>query len=213
MIQIYLQTNLLISFVKGIPGYNNRGKLDLMYSDTGRLPCIHKGHLVPAEIYSFDEDHLSSTFTYTNAVPQYASFNSGQWSKYERRIKKYARNTCSKKGGNLFLLTGTSNIRITLSTNDKIRIKKKASKKMPEEPNIVIPNSMWTAGCCVSLFHTKVFGSFAVMGNNHPVKQKMHMTEMYVTTLEQILKRQMNSQIELFPGQPLCSDPSKDVDI
>ena len=47
---------------------------------------------------------MLSTFTYTNAVPQIAVFNSGQWAQYERRIREYATNNCSPQGGDLYLI-------------------------------------------------------------------------------------------------------------
>ena len=65
---------------------------------------IHKGHLVPAETYSFSPGYMRSTFTYTNAVPQYGTFNSGQWAVYEKKIRNYAQNTCSKNNGEQFTI-------------------------------------------------------------------------------------------------------------
>lgn len=176
-----------------------------MYSDTGNLPCIHKGHLVPAQTYSFSKDHIRSTFIYTNAVPQYAKFNSGQWSNYEKRIRDYARKSCSKKGGDLYLLTGISERRISWSSEDSIEATFEQVDHMPKLPNIVIPNSMWTAGCCVSVLDQHVLGSFAVIGNNVPLKEEILMTQVSVKTLTGLLK------LNLFPGKPGCSEDKNDV--
>lgn len=79
---------------------------------------------------------------------------------------------------------------------------------MPEQPRIVIPNSMWTAGCCVSVIGQKVRGSFAVIGNNHPDKQEIVMTEVTVKSLTILL-----DVINLFPGKAGCSQDKNDVDI
>lgn len=175
-----------------------------MYLKTAK-PSIHKGHLVPAETYSFSEAHLRSTFTYTNAVPQYATFNSGQWSKYERRIRDYAENHCSKQTADLYLLTGISKRRIEPGAK-KSRVK--PLLRMPEQPRIVIPNSMWTAGCCVSVSGQNVLGSFAVIGNNHPDKQEIAMSKVTVRSLTILL-----DVTDLFPGKPGCSQDTNDVDI
>ena len=174
-----------------------------MYSNAGVLPLIHKGHLVPAQIYSFSDACIRSTFTYTNAVPQYATFNSGQWSKYERRIRHYAVDTCSQKWrGNLYLLTGTSNRRIKLEKGNNVVAKDEQLVRMPEAPNIVIPNSMWTAGCCVGLSGL-VHGSFAVIGNNDPDKDKTYMVQVSVKGLTTLL-----GVADLFPGNSGCSQQS-----
>ena len=177
-----------------------------MYSDSGALPCIHKGHLVPAETYSFSDAHLRSTFTYTNAVPQYATFNSGQWSNHERLIRVYAEFICSKNGGDLYLLTGISDKEIRFKPGNIIKAKAKLLDLMPEPPYIVIPNSMWTAGCCVTIVGQNVLGSFAVIGNNDPRKDKIRMSQVAVKTLTKLLKL-----TDLFPGKPGCSDDINDV--
>ena len=170
-----------------------------MYSNTHYRPCIHKGHLVPAETYSFSHYNIHSTFVYTNAVPQYQTFNSGEWSKYEEKIRDYDEE-CAKNGGDLYLLTGISDHRIGLNMEDDIYdqgIPEGTPDRMPEDPNIVIPNSMWTAGCCVK--GQKVLGSFAVIGNNVPIKDNIHMSQASVRKLEEIIH--VN---DLFPGNSGC---------
>ena len=175
-----------------------------MYFKPGR-PSIHKGHLVPAETYSFSEAHLRSTFTYTNAVPQYGTFNSGQWAKYERRIRDYAKNVCSTKQADLYLLTGISDVKIQLGQGNLINTLRKP-KRMHKLPKIVIPNSMWTAGCCVR--GTRVFGSFAVIGNNVPNKEKIDMSQVTVDQLASII-----GNVDLFPGNDDCHNRKIDVTI
>ena len=148
--------------VTGIPA-DNQGS-DKMYLKT---PRIHKGHLVPAETYSFSEGHLGPTFTYSNAVPQYGTFNSGQWAEYEKKIRNYANNKCSTKQVDLYLLPGLSEVTIQQGHGNSIKTLK--PKLMRKFPKVVIPNSMWTAGCCVR--GTRVFGYFAVIGNNVSYKE------------------------------------------
>ena len=183
-----------------------------MYSNTGHLPCIHKGHLVPAETFSFTDNNIRSTFVYTNAVPQYQTLNSGQWSVYEEKIRKYGENTCAKNGGNLYLLTGISDRRIGRNIKGMYHgIPAGTPKRMPEDPKIVIPNSMWTAGCCVS--GRNVLGSFAVIGNNDPIKDHIYMSEVTVKRLEGIIGTDVIGGINLFPGNDNCNDIKHDVDI
>lgn len=183
-----------------------------MYSNTGDLPCIHKGHLVPSKTYSFSAEHLLSTFTYTNAVPQYAAFNSGQWVQHENKIRKFAER-CNNSNGDLYLLTGISDKRITNSSIIKNTGKSsittikplQLNTRMPEGPRIVIPNSMWTAGCCV------IGGmgySFAVIGNNAWVKNEMFMSQLTVKDLESAIGIDY-----LFPGNPNCHFKKNDETI
>ncbi len=170
------------------------------------VPKIHKGHLVPAETYSFSPGHIRSTFTYTNAVPQYGSFNTGQWAAYEKRIRNYAKNECAtKKNGDLYLLTGVSDIQINSQGNSIVP--PGTPQRMSKQPNIVIPNSMWTAGCCIS--GAQVFGSFAVIGNNVPNKLGIFMSKLTVNELEDII----GIMIDLFPGNSDCSDDHYNVNI
>lgn len=115
-----------------------------------------RGHLVPSRTYSSSQERHDSTYTYTNAVPQEKSWNRGVWSKFESRIRRYAKETCTAGPfpGDLFLLTGTSFARIG-KLNGKIELIKYLKE-------IAIPNSLWTAGCCVR--KKGIAESFAVMG-------------------------------------------------
>ena len=175
-----------------------------MYSNTRDFLSIDRGHLVPAETYSFAKDKIRSTFVYTNAVPQYATFNEGQWSDFEAKIRNYGKNKCGRGLAKLYLLTGISDIKITFSNETIIMFKKGKVKRVPLEPKIVIPNSMWTAGCCVE--DKEVVGSFAVIGNNSPIKDEIYMEKLPVESLEEII-----GGINLFPGNDDCNDINKDV--
>ena len=177
---------------------------------------IHKGHLLPAETFSFSKDHLRSTFTFTNAVPQYAAFNSGQWAKYERRIRTYATNTCRVKDGTLDLLTGISEVRIQIRDDGKkvANVPHGPIKRISNSPNTVIPNSLWTAGCCVRA-DGEVLGSFTMIGNNVQNTKLIHMAQLTVTVLEKFLHVGLDGTgggvIHLFPGNNGCSKESNNV--
>ncbi|XP_078355032.1 uncharacterized protein LOC144639612 isoform X1 [Oculina patagonica] len=189
---------------KGIPK-SNQGSTN-MYRG---VPFIHKGHLLPAETFSFTKNHLRSTFTYTNAVPQYAAFNSGQWAKYEKKIRKYATNKCSVQGGTLYLLTGISEVRIQTHNGQPVaNLRSDPPKRIEKQPNIVIPNSMWTAGCCVHS-NGAALGAFALIGNNDQNTNLIHMSQVKVIDLQHFLhvgvKGVGSLAVHLFPGNRGCS--------
>jgi DNA/RNA endonuclease G (NUC1) len=168
---------------------------------------IQKGHLVPSETYSFDCLNVVATFTFTNAVPQYQAFNTGPWKAFENKVRKSAAE-CSKKNGNLYLLTGISEVEIPAP--GKQAVQKPLTffpQNIPNDiANIDIPNSMWTAGCCV-LQNKKVFGKFAAIGNNKQANNQMH--EITVKKLQKILAIGVAGKgaasIKLFPGNVNCA--------
>ena len=168
-----------------------------------------KGHLLPAETYSFTDDHLDSTFTYTNAVPQKTKFNSGAWLQYEKKIRNYASQTCSTDTEKLFLITGISEAHIEQNEDGDLYAVPKALKFMkPSDGNIAIPNSMWTAGCCIVPSKGAV-EAFAVIGNNLYSKKETNMFKATVRQLEGLLHTGVKgfggSAIRLFPGNSGCS--------
>ena len=171
-----------------------------------------KGHLLPAEIYSISKPHMDSTFTYTNAAPQVRGFNSGVWSNYEGKIRDYAK-YCSTNGGDLYLITGISEVRINVDATSK-KITAKLERMTPFR-GITIPNSFWTAGCCVNPTNTLVIGAFAGIGNNLKDKSRVQMSQMVVKELEALLAVGVKGiglgAIDLFPGNHNCYDRAKQI--
>ena len=180
-----------------------------------------RGHLVPVNILSYSHKSARDTFIYTNCVPQIAGFNRGQWNKYERKIKIYARKTCSQNGGTLYLITGTSKVKFVWTLYGQGQI------IGSEEPlqwfhnnadvndRIAIPNSMWTVGCCLNLNTNQVVGAFGVMGDNSINKKRLNkfmMSRQTVADVESALKLE-DPTIKLFPseGNKGCYDPEKNV--
>ena len=185
--------------------------------------------MVPAATFSNSQEYYDSTFTYTNTVPQDSSFNRGQWSSFEKKIRKYAK-TCTnpqfgQPAGKLYLLTGTSFARIQEHQNNVQSNFQAKVTTLPIETiikgNIFVPNSLWTAGCCVHQngFYTK---SFAVMGNNVPKDDLASLTrQVTVQELQTILTKDVNyfklnnniglGEVELFPGNNRCSSPFHDL--
>lgn len=177
--------------------------------------------MVPARTYSSSQERRDSTYTYTNAVPQKPLFNQGMWSTFENRIREYARQTCTQPtpgpngepAGTLYLLTGTSFVRIQQQNNHGVvgvvgvmgNINQIGNNNAGE---IFVPNSLWTAGCCVRQNGAST-RSFAVMGNNvQNNNQNLQLTlQITVQQLQGILAVDVNSigpNISLFPGDQNC---------
>lgn len=166
-----------------------------------------RGHLAPAGTLSSTMEGYLSTYTYTNAVPQYKGFNSGDWNVFEELIRKYAKQCILKPGrGTLYLLTGTSFT--TFSTDgvidNKLAIKTLLNKG--DKSDISIPNSLWTAGCCV---YANGAESFAVIGKNDQIPK---LQEIKLAKLEEILRADVGNEglgiggpaVKLFPGNENC---------
>ena len=175
-----------------------------------------KGHLLPAMTYSFSEAYMRSTFTYTNAVPQISGFNRGQWAQYEKRIRQYATRECSPNGGDLYLITGISEVSLHCDgggATQEIPLQELGAKTAPK---VSIPRSMWTAGCCIAPSRG-VLGAFAVIGNNVKDKKKVFISQVKMTKLQDFLligvKGFGGTDINLFPANPECSDPLKWVNL
>ena len=170
---------------------------------------IHRGHLAPFEILSHSATSGLASFSYTNAVPQYRTFNCGQWRVYEGRIRQFAEDRCAALGGSLYLITGTSEARLVGQGG---QVEPQGMDTFPNKPNIQthlsIPNSMWTVGCCVQA--GQVLEAFAVIGNNVPLANQVFMSNPSVAQVEQFIRVGANDQtIQLFPGSPDCYAANK----
>jgi len=179
----------------------------------------HKGHLVPAATYSSSQGRYDSTYTYTNAVPQKPHFNTGRWSQFEGRIREYARLQCTRPiqphghqavpAGTLYLLTGTSFVRIQQQQNNQVVGNADFVSQIGNDNTgrIFVPNSLWTAGCCVRQ-NGQFTESFAVMGNNvQNNQQNLQLTlQITVAQLQGILAEDMDAlnNVNLFPGDANC---------
>ena len=132
----------------------------------------------------------SSTYQFTNAVPQRGSFNMGQWRVWEGRIRTYAANVCIPSHAELYLITGVSFVGIT-NANPPQAAPVPIATLPPAPPNnpaaIDIPNTMWTAGMCVSTQGGPSY-SFAVIGNNVHNVAGMFTKQITVAQLEAILQ-------------------------
>ncbi|XP_044181703.1 uncharacterized protein LOC114960528 [Acropora millepora] len=196
---------------------------DDLYSKGKNAAHYQRGHLLPFSIYSFDENYGKSTFDYSNAVPQRAEWNQGDWKSFEKAIKRYTQLTCGcRYRGKMYLLTGTSQFAYHhtfapkfLQTPENSRPNEKitytsTTKSNPHERSIKIPNVMWTAGCCIGSDpqndKRKKVESIAVIGKNVP--KDTYTTSTTVLELQQMLTDAKNpNPVILFPGETACSDP------
>ena len=131
------------------------------------------------------------------------------------KIRNYASQTCSTDSGDLFLITGISEAHIEQNEDGALYAVQKDLKFMKLfGDNIAIPNSMWTAGCCIVLEEGAV-GAFAVIGNNLYSKTATNMFQVTVPQLEGFLRIGVHGfdgpAIALFPENPKCSDPGNDI--
>lgn len=195
---------------KRTPGIVNQGS-NAIY----RKQPYDKGHLVPAQTYSSNPNRLRSTFFYTNAVPQRPTFNRGQWFQFEKRIRVYAQQ-CTKgpQSGTLYLITGTAFGHIQKNGRGMKKVPVRHLGRAGKKPYIAIPNSMWTAGCCV---RPKGIKSFAVIGNNVLIKTNILMQQIPVAGLQGILGGDVANlkigtrKVDLFPGNRACSNINNDL--
>ena len=190
-----------------------------LYRDQPIQGRYERGHLVPVGILSYSTGSALATFTFTNSVPQIAGFNKGQWRKYERKIKKYAQQTCSSEDGTLFLITGISSVTFSRTGSHPVTTIVKRVEPLrwfhddvDVNQKIAIPNSMWTVGCCLNL-DNEVVGAFGVMGNNAFQKRTLHVVLMPTQTVKSVENtlRLEDPTIELFPYGVDCYDPEKNV--
>jgi len=183
------------------PGINKQGSDDLYLGSSTNN--IDKGHLNPSLINSYDCNHQIATFTYTNAVPQFANHNRVSWKNFEGRIANYVKHECAPKGGNMYLITGTSNY--LRSTTGQQLTGKIESYSHDNLQGIVRPNSLWTAGCCVER-NDGIVESIAVWGNND--ENDPYTMPLSLSQLEELLRTSTFLPANLFPALQECKKRS-----
>lgn len=186
----------------------------------GQQP-FQKGHLAPAHTFSNDRNRYVSTFTYTNAVPQCQAFNGGRWRRAENRIRRYAAAHCTQgpNPGILYVLTGTSFVFIQPGNNPQPAYNNQPDGFPQNNPAIAIPESLWSAGCCVRP-NGGPTTNFAVIGNNVQNANLLFTRGLRVHFLEQLLTNDVNNlningpqNVQLFPANAACSNQNNYVDL
>ena len=183
-----------------------------------------KGHLIAAQYGRGDDDRIRSTFTYTNAVPQFASFNSGQWKKFESKLITWGRDNCAKPGNvdvRMFIVVGAipstyTRRRRYFGQSGFSNFQGWSELQNTYSPGsggqkyrVNVPSYLWTAACCTfkynGYFETK---STAFFRSNDPGKSACIAAT--PKTLFKILKRVLNKRtmntddIDIFPKNSDC---------
>ena len=135
--------------------------------NTKKTP-VHRGHLIAARYGGNNAARVLATFTYTNVVPQFGTFNSGQWNKAEgEEVVKWSRENCAKHGGQatqnarIFIVVGA--IPSTYGTFSarffgqsgfsdyqgwSVLQDTYSQNTGKKEYRVNVPRYMWTAVCC-----------------------------------------------------------------
>lgn len=194
------------------PGIVNQGNAALYQNQQN----YRRGHLIPAQTFSSTQQRSGSTYTYTNTVPLRQDFQELKWSHYENEIRKYAEDTCTKQhqaqpAGTLYLLTGTSFAGISEDRSPRLNVIDYIS---PHNSNVQIPNSLWTAGCCVR--RNGDVKSFAVIENNideHPLTMQVNVAELQNILAADVINNHNigGPNVHLFPGNPRCSNAQNNI--
>ena len=149
-------------------------------------------------------------------MPQRPSFNAGEWSKFEKRIRAYAKVCTKDHNGVLYLLSGTAFVSVDalveIDKNEKVKGVRREDniETRPGEDNdhkIYVPKSLWTAGCCVGTSPPYyAIESFAVIGNNVNERDEMHTQNISVKILQKILEQDYlrGEEVSLYPNHPGC---------
>ena len=122
-----------------------------------------RGHLIAAQYGRGNPTRISATFTYTNTVPQFASFNSGKWGCSEKKIITWGRNNCATSRNvdvRMFIVVGAIPSTYTRRRryfgqsgfSDFQGWSRLQNTYLPnsggKEYRVNVPSYLWTAACC-----------------------------------------------------------------
>ena len=116
--------------------------------------AIHKGHLIAAGYGRGNQARAEATFVYTNVVPQFGRFNSGQWMRFEQRLVQWGRDYCAIKNAKntkLYIIVGAipSSYSIQGASYPRYFGSGGFSNYINDGSfRINVPSVMWTAACC-----------------------------------------------------------------
>ncbi|XP_068684576.1 uncharacterized protein [Montipora foliosa] len=209
-LRIGTHKRLSVSWEK-TPGIGPPG-IEYLYSGSSAAD-IQRGHLNPWQINTYNEIYMKATFIYTNCVPQCGrSFNSGSWMAFEERIAAYTKNRCANQtGGTMYLVTGQSHYGIRVRSDGSLAQVPTPIQYFPaagsaSTVHVVQPNSLWTAGCCVTISTTTgaitTAESIAVIGNNDRNSSCTLTGRVDLRDLERLIVSNTSTPANIFPGFP-----------
>ena len=189
---------------------------------------VRRGHLIAASYARGEEGQIPDTFTYTNAVPQFAVFNGGQWLSGEKLLMEWGRSYC-----NIHKDQPTENIRMHIVVGTipstygtfKRRFFGKSGfsdyqgtskvdstyglKTGKSSYRINVPRIMWSAACCQFEYVEKkgskkirreVTKSTAFFRENEPGRQKLNVPDRMVSLFATMGLKSLVT-IDLFPDE------------
>ena len=179
------------------------------------IASMHRGHLIASMYGIGDYEKKKQTFVYTNAIPQFGDFNSVPWRICEQNLITWGRLNCLNEGTTyegrnvqMFIVVGV--IPSTINKDPKEwRFFGSSGYSILQDKifRVNVPSAMWTAACC-TYDYTKdkrtlsATQSTAFWRENKPGKDDC--TRIDVNTLEVILTKSADDQVNLFPSSPEC---------
>ncbi|XP_056336182.1 endonuclease domain-containing 1 protein [Danio aesculapii] len=141
---------------------------------------LDRGHLFPNG-HAANKDIAESTFTLTNVVPQYKSFNGGSWSRMENDVRDIMESDCPKNRP-AYVLTGAV-----------------ANQEHYLNQKVNVPTHMWNAFCCYN-DKTNAWVSRAHWAENKDESEdkKKKIPEKTLKELLQFLEEKYKSEVTLF---------------
>ena len=123
-----------------------------------------RGHLIAAQYGRGNVSRIKATFSYTNTVPQFISFNSGSWRCSEQNLIEWGRDNCATPENvdvRIFIVVGAIP---STYTGRQIRYfgqsgfsdfqgwsklqNTYAKGRGEKEYRVNVPSFLWTAACC-----------------------------------------------------------------
>ncbi|CAB4042958.1 uncharacterized protein LOC111322777 [Paramuricea clavata] len=173
---------------------------------------IDRGHLIAAH-YGLgpDKNRVEETFVYTNAVPQFAKLNRGQWQRFEGKVILWANENCRRAP--IHIIVGS--VPSTFANNVKRFFGKPGFSDYfndGEGYRVNVPAYIWTAACCYSP------GSFTkstfYVADNRP-GQRLGVPKKFSELFSHVGDNPSGpaKDIKLFPQWPDCHDDMGNVEI
>lgn len=181
------------------------------------VPKVHRGHLIASNYFRGDVTKQIATFKYTNAVPQFGSFNSGQWMLCEKRLVQWGKNHCASQSGatnvQMFILVGAVPSTVYGPSKERWFGKKGFSESFLADGHPVnLPELLWTAACCMYEYDDQgkpiqVTKNTAFWGINRP---SSNCDVIDIPSLTDKLSTPIKGKVNLFPHSSQSQCKSKD---
>ena len=178
---------------------------------------VHRGHLIASNYFRGDVTKQKATFKYTNAVPQFGSFNSGQWMSCEKRLMQWGKNHCASQSGarnvQMFILVGAVPSTVYGPSKERWFGQKGFSESFRADGHPVnLPELLWTAACCMYEYDDQgkpiqVTKNTAFWGINRP---SSNCDVIDIPSLTDKLSTPIKGKVNLFPHSSQSQCKSKD---